>query len=84
MAITVKVPVWSDSELKGVEAVEAGSVAPNRYRLEITPGLVEGLAAGDVIELSDKSPGFTIIERGNNFGVSGSGRRGVWRHRTRR
>lgn len=48
----------------GTELVEVEPVGPNRYRLRYSPGVLEGLARGDVIELSDADPrGFTVVAR---------------------
>jgi hypothetical protein len=42
----------------------------NHFQLEHSPGFVEGLAAGDVIELDMSTPpGFRILERGGNLCV---------------
>lgn len=41
-----------------------------RYRIAATPGFVEGMAAGDVIELPRDDPlGFKVVSRGGNLAV---------------
>ncbi|GIW97985.1 MAG: hypothetical protein KatS3mg111_1318 [Pirellulaceae bacterium] len=46
------------------EVVEVEQVAANRYRLLYSPGVVEGVAKGDVIELDDTDPkGFSVVQR---------------------
>jgi hypothetical protein len=43
-------------------------VAPSTYRALATPGLADGFAADDVIEL-DAAGSASVIERGGNLGV---------------
>lgn len=46
------------------EMIEAVAVCPHRYRLLYSPGVVEGVAKGDVIEFNDTDPkGFTVVSR---------------------
>ena len=46
------------------EGVEAEQLSPSRYRLLYSPGVVEGAAKDDVIELSETDPkGFTVVRR---------------------
>jgi hypothetical protein len=53
------------SEQLDVEILDGG-----RYRLIHSPGLVEGLAAGDVVELvATERTGFRVIHRGGNLCV---------------
>jgi len=51
--------------LEGVPAVERG---PRRFRLSASPGLAQGAAADDEIELADDGS-FEVIERGGNLAV---------------
>src|SRR5581483_4238550 len=54
----------------GTEVIEAERLRPRRYRLLYPPGVVEGLAKGDVIELSDADPrGFTVVSRSGDLCV---------------
>jgi len=50
------------------EEVPVDPVAGGRYRVLATPGHLEGLAAGDVIEL-DEAGAATLVQRGGNVGV---------------
>ena len=52
------------------EFIEVVSLCSHRYRLVYSPGVVEGLAKGDVIELSADDPkGFTVVTRFGNLCV---------------
>lgn len=52
------------------EIIEAVRLCPHRYRLLYSPGIVEGVAKGDVIELSDADPkGFVVVSRSGNLCV---------------
>jgi len=53
----------------GVEPVHVEVLEGGRYRLLYSPGLVEGVAAGDEIELLDEAGTFRIIRRGGNLAV---------------
>ena len=49
------------------EEVMAEKVGENRYRVAASPGMLQGLAADDVIALDADSPaGFRLLERGDN------------------
>ncbi|WP_170026710.1 DUF4265 domain-containing protein [Actinomadura oligospora] len=50
------------------EQVPAAQVAGGRYRLEATPALVDGCAAGDLVEI-DHAGRVSVIERGGNLAV---------------
>jgi len=57
-----------DQEKVGSEVLDIEEVGPNRYRLIYSPGLVEGLAAGDEFELTEEnSAGFNIVRRSGNL-----------------
>jgi hypothetical protein len=67
--MTIQLPAldqWGDLpvlEVLEVEALESGAL-----RLVYSPGLVDGLAAGDEIELTNAVPqGFKVLRRGGNF-----------------
>lgn len=68
METILSLPLWSEGIRRGVEKVPGVSV-PEGVRLLVTPGMVDGLAADDVIVLADGEPGYRIVERGGNFGV---------------
>ena len=58
----------NESNPSTVEIIEALQVCPHRYELLYSPGVVEGVAKGDVIEFSDTDPkGFTVVSRGGNL-----------------
>ena len=66
----VRLPVLSDGRRQGEESLPAVVVGPGRYRLLASPGFVEGLAAGDELELSPDSPlGYRVLSRGGNLCV---------------
>lgn len=51
-----------------LEPVHAVEVAVGRYKLELSPGLTYGLAAGDTFELNSNGQ-FTVVKRGGNLAV---------------
>ena len=60
----------NESSRPGTEVLEVERLGPNQYRLCYSPGVVEGLAKGDVIELSDSDPkGFHVVRRSGNLCV---------------
>lgn len=61
----VRLPVFdSAGQLSLEETLPAEPLGGNRYRLVASPGLVEGLAAGDEIELDGSVPsGFRVLRR---------------------
>jgi hypothetical protein len=64
--IEITLPICHVKEVCQLEAevAEVERVGQNQYRLLYSPGVVEGVAKGDVIELSDADPkGFRIIRR---------------------
>ncbi len=50
------------------ETVHAISLGSNRYKLEFTPGLAYGVAAGDEIELADGGE-YKVIARAGNLAI---------------
>jgi hypothetical protein len=50
------------------EQVPVEPVAPARFRVLATPGLADGCAADDVIEL-DPEGNVSVVDRGGNLGV---------------
>jgi uncharacterized protein DUF4265 len=67
--IEIRLPVLDSSgERKLEEALPAEALEPRRFRLLASPGLVEGVAAGDELELtSDEPSGFRILRRGGQL-----------------
>ncbi|MCP3995802.1 MAG: DUF4265 domain-containing protein [bacterium] len=66
--ISIELPVRGGSrEVR--EKLEVEEFGPNHYRLVYTPGLVEGMAAGDEFETINGDLGFRILKRGRNIGV---------------
>ncbi|MEJ7809765.1 MAG: DUF4265 domain-containing protein [Gemmatimonadaceae bacterium] len=70
MTQTVLLPVFIDGERRGEEALPVAAVGPARFRLLASPGIVEGLAAGNEFVLDDIAPpGYRVVERGGNLWV---------------
>ena len=66
--LTVGLPV--DGRADVVEEVLVEKLDNERYRIASSPGMIQGLAADDVIALNSQSPaGFELLERGNNVCV---------------
>lgn len=63
--VEIELPVCNNDGVRvGTEALEAERLAPNRYRLLYSPGVVEGVAKDDVIELLETDPkGFVVVSR---------------------
>lgn len=60
------------------EPVEVEQLPDERYRVLYSPGFVEGLAAGDVIQLTDLKLGhFEVVRRGGNLAVKFAARSSV-------
>jgi hypothetical protein len=56
--------------LGATQPVEVEWIASDEYRVVVSPGLVEGIAAGDIIRLLDRVSGrFEVIRRGGNLSV---------------
>jgi len=54
----------------GTQPVEVKLISSSVYRILFSPGFVEGIAAGDVIRLTDQVKGeFEVIEYGGNVSV---------------
>jgi hypothetical protein len=68
---TIELPVIDKDIRRSIlERVVAETLDGRRYRLMQSPGLVQGVAAGDVIELVDSElQGFPVLERGGNICV---------------
>lgn len=60
----------NESGRPGTEVLEVERLCPHQYRLLYSPGVVEGLAKGDLIEVSATDPkGFIVVSRGGNLCV---------------
>jgi hypothetical protein len=61
----IELPICHDDGGRpGTEVIEAERLGPKTFRLLFSPGVVEGVARDDVIELSDADPkGFTVVRR---------------------
>jgi hypothetical protein len=58
---TISLPIFGS---QAVEQVPVEELGPNHFRLLHSPGMVEGLAAGDEIEIArDEELGFRVIRR---------------------
>jgi len=52
------------------ESILVDVLGENRYRVAASPGLAEGMAAGDEIELAPDEPlGYRILKRGGNVSI---------------
>ena len=69
--IEIELPICHNATGRpGTEAVDVERLGPKQFRLLFSPGVVEGLAKGDVFELSDTDPkGFTVVTRSGNLCV---------------
>lgn len=66
----LRVPVFSDGARQGEEVLPVVELGDGRYRLLASPGFVEGLAAGDELELDPDAPlGHRVVRRGGNLCV---------------
>ena len=69
--VEIRLPVLDHAGERQIEeSIPAESLGEHRYRLLASPGLVEGLAAGDEIALAPDVPaGFTVLRRGGRLCV---------------
>lgn len=66
----IVLPVFIDDVRSGDEAIPAEPLGGNRFRLMVSPGMLEGLAAGDEIEIdAAHRPGYRILRRSGNLCV---------------
>jgi hypothetical protein len=64
------VPVFGGGARQGEESLPVADAGAGRFRLLASPGFVEGLAAGDELELADDAPlGYHVLRRGGNLCV---------------
>ncbi len=69
-AIEVVLPVHRPGEEPVMEQIPAVKIKPGHFKLLHSPGLVEGVAAGDEIELAPQNPlGYKVVKRGGNLCV---------------
>jgi hypothetical protein len=58
------------SRTSGTQAVPVEALGNDRFRVLCSPGLVEGIAAEDVIRITDERTGrFEVVERGGNVSI---------------
>lgn len=67
----ITLPVLSDDGRRATrEVLEVDPLAAKRYRLLHSPAFVDGLAAGDIIELDESvACGFRVVARAGNLAV---------------
>jgi len=54
----------------GTQPVEVELISPNVYEVLYSPGFVEGIAAGDVVRVTDYSLGeFEVVKYGGNVSI---------------
>jgi hypothetical protein len=64
----IKLPVFDeDGGTRMDEGLECAVLPEGVLKLIHSPGLVEGLAAGDEIKLQTPKPGYEIVRRGGNL-----------------
>jgi Domain of unknown function (DUF4265) len=69
--IEIRLPALDQSGQQSIEEVlPAEPLGGDRFRLLASPGLVEGVAAGDEVELAPADPtGYRVLRRGGNLCV---------------
>ena len=66
----IVLPVFVDDTRRGEEAIPAEHLGDARFRIAASPGMLEGLAAGDEIEIrADDRLGYGLLRRGGNLCV---------------
>ncbi len=66
----IVLPVFVDDTRRGEEALPAEHVGEGRFRILASPGMLEGLAAGDEIEIHPNDRlGYLLVKRGRNLCV---------------
>jgi hypothetical protein len=65
---TINVVVGQSDGQPVLEEIPADPIGEGRFRLLATPGIAEGLAADDIIEL-DSGGRATVVQRGRNLGI---------------
>jgi hypothetical protein len=71
LMIEIHLPVLDESGQRGFdEVLPAEPLGRGRFRLLASPGLVEGVAAGDELELAPADPtGYRVLRRGGQLCV---------------
>jgi Domain of unknown function (DUF4265) len=71
MASTINLAVGANPDgTPFYESILVDVLGENRYRVVASPGLAEGMAANDEIELAPDEPlGYRILKRGGNISV---------------
>ena len=71
LTIEIRLPALDESGRRDIEEVlPAEPLGGDRFRLLASPGLVEGVAAGDELELAPGEPtGYRVLRRGGNLCV---------------
>ncbi len=69
--VEIQLPVLDESGQRGFdEVLSAEPLGRGRFRLLASPGLVEGVAAGDELELAPADPtGYRVLRRGGQLCV---------------
>jgi hypothetical protein len=69
LMIEIQLPVLDESGQRGFdEVLPAERLGRKRFRLLASPGLVEGVAAGDELELAPADPtGYRVLRRGGQL-----------------
>jgi hypothetical protein len=66
----VDLMVENEGKPCGVQPVPAKKIAADLYELTFTPGMVDGVAAGDTVRVIDARTGrFEIVARGGNLAI---------------
>jgi len=67
----IRLPVLDDTGARtiGQEVIEVEPIDSTSYRLLHSPAFVDGIAAGDVIELVESLAGFRVCSRSGNVAV---------------
>jgi hypothetical protein len=66
----IVLPVLLDDTRRGEEAILASPLGGSRFVIDASPGMVEGIAAGDEIEIAPgEQLGYRVLKRGGNLCV---------------
>lgn len=67
--IAVPLEIESDSGRRAIENVAMQPLGGRRYRVGLSPGFYQGIAAGDEVEIDPSSKTARVIKRGGNIAV---------------
>lgn len=67
--VVLDVRMDREDEPEGIEHVRAEPICNGLFRLLLTPGLVSGFAAGDLVGYNADARSLTLVDRGGNVGV---------------